>query len=197
MQVTGGALRVRRCGEDGALVFVQGLEPGGDIGGVVRTVFERKPEIGAQERSAQLGDQLFLRVTGIAKALLVEGTIKAAGMVRAVDALMRERRVVVMARKEGSELRHLDVVRRHAVVGGIAAVRQLRAGGGEEVLGAFDRLIRVRMDVRQGVEMRRQTVDLLNVENGIALQERDRDLGILAGGFIGLGTRERVGADDG
>lgn len=76
------------CGEDGPLVIAQGLEPGADIGGMVGAIFKCESKIGAQERCAKFGDQLFLRVAGIAEALLIEGAIKTVRMARPVNALM-------------------------------------------------------------------------------------------------------------
>jgi hypothetical protein len=41
MHVIGRALRVRRCGEDGAAIALQQLKPGRDIGGMVGPEFGR------------------------------------------------------------------------------------------------------------------------------------------------------------
>lgn len=66
-----GALRMRGGGEDGTLVIAQHLEPAANIGSVVLPVLELQPEIGAEERGPELGDEFFLRVAGIAEALLL------------------------------------------------------------------------------------------------------------------------------
>ncbi len=54
MQKIGGALRVRRGGEDRALVVLQRLDPRRDIGGMVLAKLRRQVEVGGQERGTKL-----------------------------------------------------------------------------------------------------------------------------------------------
>ena len=70
------------------------------------------------------------------------------------------------------------------------------AGRGEERFGVLD--ARDRLEARRGlrVVVRGQAVDLLDVEDGVALQERDLALDLLAGRRVGFGARDLVGVDD-
>lgn len=70
-----GTLRMRSRRKDRALVVLQDLEPGLDIGDMVVTVFELQPEIGTEERSPQLGHELFAGISGIPELLAPEGPI--------------------------------------------------------------------------------------------------------------------------
>jgi hypothetical protein len=61
------------------------LDPRGDIGRMIPAKRWRQIEVGGQERGAQFGDELFHRVTFVAKALAAKITIKSrfmAGPVR-------------------------------------------------------------------------------------------------------------------
>lgn len=69
MQVIGSALRMRSSAEDSALVVTQHREPRTDIGDMVIVVFGRETEIGTQERRPPLGDEFFMGIAFIAKAL--------------------------------------------------------------------------------------------------------------------------------
>lgn len=63
------ALRVGGGGEDQALVVVEGLEPGGDISGVILPHLRSQSQIGAQKGATQLSHQFFFGITGIAPLL--------------------------------------------------------------------------------------------------------------------------------
>ena len=60
-------MRGRR--DDEAGVVLQHLQPAGDIGRVVLAGFERQTKIRTEEGGADLGDQLFAGIAGIAEAL--------------------------------------------------------------------------------------------------------------------------------
>jgi hypothetical protein len=97
---------------------------------------------------------------------------------------------------EGLEGRHANRVGCDGVKGPVPAVFDLRSGIGEEplrVLDAFDLFLR---RFREGVEVGRQTLALLDVENRVFLEERDFLLGLLA--VFGLVLfLEGAGEDDG
>lgn len=56
MQIINRLLRVTRGGEDRPLVVLEGLQPSGDVRGVVVPDLRDKLKIGTQESRAQLGD---------------------------------------------------------------------------------------------------------------------------------------------
>ena len=72
-----GALGVGGGREDEALVILQGLEPVGDIGGMVVADFRGDAEVGAKEGGAQFGDQLLLGVASVAPFDTAEIPVKA------------------------------------------------------------------------------------------------------------------------
>src|SRR5260370_39770284 len=122
MEKIHGALRVRGGGEDRALVLAEDLEPMRQVRGVVLTRLWRDAEIRAQERGAQLSDELFTGVARVAEALAAEVAIETARMLRPVRQLMRFGGGVALSVAE--RLRHgeLDHVRTRSVVGHAAAV---------------------------------------------------------------------------
>ena len=88
VQEIGGALRMRGCSEDRALVALEDFEPVRQIGGVVFPRFGRDAEISAKERAAKLCDQLLERVGLIAEPL-PEFARHAASVAGPVDQLVR------------------------------------------------------------------------------------------------------------
>jgi hypothetical protein len=62
--------------------------------------------------------------------------------------------------------------------------------------GAFDGFDGVNAGRRLGVIVFWQAVDLLDIEDRAALEERDRVFGFLAGRAVGLGADDLVGIDD-
>jgi hypothetical protein len=76
----------------------------------------------------------------------------------------------------------------------IAAVLDGRAGRNKERLGLFDTLHRLRRDGLTGV-VRWQSVNLFNIEDGIALHECDSAFGFLPV-VIGFCLSDAVGIDD-
>ena len=96
---------------------------------------------------------------------------------------------------EGLEGRHLHIVGIDRVIGAVAAEADVGAGVAAENLGADDACERIERRLGRRREMPWQTVDLLAVEDGVALEERDRVLGLLA--VVGsLGARDAIGIDD-
>jgi hypothetical protein len=67
---------------------------------------------------------------------------------------------------------------------------------GEEPVGVSDAVQRIKLRLDGRVVVRRQALDLLDVEDGVGLQERDLALDVLAI-LVGLGALEPVGVDDG
>ena len=59
VQIVGGPLGVRRGGEHEPTIVAQHLQPMTDVGGMVVARGQLQTEVGAQERGAELGDQLF------------------------------------------------------------------------------------------------------------------------------------------
>ena len=72
----------------------------------------------------------------------------------------------------------------------------IRAKSGEERIGVIDPRRGIEARLGLGVVMRRQILDLLDVEDRVALHVGDRALGLIAGDLIGLGTDKLVGVDD-
>ncbi len=70
-----------------------------------------------------------------------------------------------------------------------------RPGVGEEAVGMLDALDRIDNRLRPNVETIGQAVDLLGVEDGIGLQERDIPLD-LATTAVAFGLGEAAGKDD-
>jgi hypothetical protein len=79
VQVISGALRVSGSGsgEDRPLVVLEDLEPACDVRSVILARLKREFEIGAEKRTAKLGNKLFARVAFITPALATEIAIKA------------------------------------------------------------------------------------------------------------------------
>lgn len=69
MQEIGGALRMRGCRKDRALVVAQNFQPALDIGGMIGAGLRRQGQIGTQKRRAQFGNQFFTGIGFIAPAL--------------------------------------------------------------------------------------------------------------------------------
>ena len=84
MKEVGGTLRMSGGAEDRAFVVLQDLQPRRDIRRMIGTVFEAQPEIGAQERRTQFGNELFAGIAFIAEALAPEIAVKARSVFRPV-----------------------------------------------------------------------------------------------------------------
>jgi len=96
-----------------------------------------------------------------------------------MNEFMPERGVVAFGVAEGFDDRHLHVVQLLRVIGAVAAVLQSDGDMLEEFLGALDALDRCELPFGLGVVDFRKTVDLLDVEHCVALEERDFALDIL------------------
>ena len=159
--------------------------------------FRRQLEIGAQERRAKFGDEFFGGIARVAPSLSAKVAVKTRGVTRPVDALVCQRRVVALRVAERLERRHPDMVVRYRIAGRIAAADDVDFGRREERLGAFDALDRIEnRRIRPCVVVLRQSVDLLDIEDGVAFHEGDDRFGILAGLFVTLCARDGVGIDD-
>ena len=93
---------------------------------------------------------------------------------------MAERRHVAGGIAKRLERRHLDVVSDGRVVGLAAAMPDDRAGVGEEAIGLLDALDRIEDRRRPVMIMVGQAVDLLDVEDGVGLEERDFPIDLAA-----------------
>jgi len=71
-----------------------------DIGGVVFAVLQLQPEVGAQERRAQLGDELLARVTLVREFLASEIAIETRAVPSRMSRLMAEGRVIGCALRQ-------------------------------------------------------------------------------------------------
>jgi hypothetical protein len=90
-----------------------------------------------------------------------------------MDGLMGARGVVAFGIAEGFEGRQVDTVLRDDIAGPVAAMMGLGSCGGKEGFRPFDPLHQVGTRHGLGVEVIRQAVDLLDVKDGVALEERD------------------------
>jgi hypothetical protein len=187
---------MRSRGEDEPTVALQHGEPVVDVAGVVGAWLEFQPKVGAQEGGAQLGDQLFPSIAVVAPAFSPKVTVEPLGMASPVGALVSQCGVVALSVVEAVKRRHLHVVRLEGVVGLAAAVADVGAGGFEESFGMGDPIDGCRSRPVGGLTLVEQPLDLLDVEDGVRLQEGDLALDVLAivGGF---GAAEGVGIDDG
>ena len=109
---------------------------------------------------------------------------------------MAEGGVVAFRVPERLEMRHLHIVGLDGVVGPVAAVADVRAQGGKEPLRPVDPLHGIEHGRCGRMEVRGQAVDLLDVEDGIALHERDFPLQLLPARLVNLGPADAVGIDD-
>ena len=194
-----GALGMGGGGEDRPAIIAQNLKPGGDIGRVVLAILKRNPEIGAEKRSPEFRDQLFAGIGAVGKALLPEIPIQAGFVARPVDALMPERRVIGRRIAEGLEGRDHDLIRTRRIISASAFMTYGSAKMGEKGLSlgnAIIRIARLARSLRLREEPLRQTVDLLDVEDGVGLQKRN-DAGLALGrAFARLRAQHLVGIDD-
>jgi len=83
--------------------------------------------------------------------------------------LMAERREIALRILKGLEGWHLHVIGRGGIVSLIPAVADVGPGVGEKAVGRLDTLHRVGLRGGDGIEMRREALDLLDVELRIAI----------------------------
>lgn len=76
VEIIHGLLRMRRGGEDGALVVFQHLEPGGDIRRVIFTHFRREFEVGAEESASQLRYEFLAGIALVAPCFAAKVAVK-------------------------------------------------------------------------------------------------------------------------
>ena len=69
-------------------------------------------------------------------------------------------------------------------------------GGGKEAFRALNALHRVKPWLGNGMEMRGQSFDLLDIEHGIGFEERDRCFRFLAGLGIRAGAGDSAGINN-
>src|SRR5690554_2473920 len=95
------------CAENSALVLFQDLEPGSDIGGMIRARLGGEAKIGREERRSKFGDKFLHRIAFIAKPLASEIPVKTARVPRPVRYLMGEGGIVGFSVAERLERGHL------------------------------------------------------------------------------------------
>src|SRR3546814_9677949 len=96
VQIIDGPLRVGGGLEDGPLVVLQDLEPGGHIGGMIRADLWRDTEVGAEKSRADLGDQLLAGVAFVAPPLAPQIAVEPGRVARPVGELMGQGRRVAL-----------------------------------------------------------------------------------------------------
>jgi hypothetical protein len=112
------------------------------------------------------------------------------------DELVRQRRIVGLGIAKRLEGRHLHAVLILRIVSPVPAMPDICAGRREKAFRSRDPRNRVQHRLRHRVEMRRESLHLLCIEDGVTLHERDDAFLILAGGLVGFGAVDRVGVDD-
>ena len=128
VQELDGVLGLRRGVEHCQRLVLERLRPRADVARVVRP----RRRGGAQERAAELRDQLLAGILG--RARRTEVAVAAASMPATVRVLVREGGPRRMGRLERLERRHLDAVGTRRVVGALTAVAD---GGGERMEPRF------------------------------------------------------------
>ena len=91
--------------------------------------------------------------------------------------------------------RHLHVVRPDRVISLRAPLSDIRTGGREERFRRLVSIKRFRDRFRIGVIVCGQPIDLVHVEDRVALHEGDSDFSILTS-IVGFGLAKRVGIDN-
>jgi len=178
VQILGCALRVGRGGEDRPAVRSQDLQPDGEVLGVVRSGFEGDSQVGAQERGAQLRDELLGGVRFIPEALS-ELAGQPARVRCPMGCFVEEGRVKRRSVAERLERRELNEVSRGRVVGSRASVSDGGTGRRHEPLDASDSRLGVNwLRAASCVVVVGETLDLFDVEDGIALEEVQLSLGV-------------------
>src|SRR3546814_7211770 len=105
---------------------------------------------------------------------------------------MGQGRRVALRIAEGLGRRHPDVIGLDRIVGPVAAVADVGAGGGEEGVGLLESRDRTRRLLGAGIIVGGEALDLLAVEDGVALEIGDLALALFAV-LVGFGCREAVG----
>ena len=175
MQERNRALRMGSGGEYRALVVGKDFEPRGQVARMIGAGLEFwcDAEIGAEEATAEFGDEFFARPLCPVFVIAAEIAVEPMRRRRPVGQFMAEDGGVRFRVPERRERRHLDVIARRRIERPVAAFANDGAGVGKESVGvgyARDGISRGRQG---GVKAFRQTVDLRDVEDGIGLQERD------------------------
>ena len=184
-----------RCSrEDGAIVLGEDVQPGCNVGCMILARFKRELEIRTQERGSKLSDQLLERIAIAAETMPTEVTIEPArGPVRA---FVGQGRIVAIRIAEAHERRHLDCVVSDAIERAVPTVADGCTKNCEEPLRALDPSNRIKLWDGFRIPHSWQPIDLLDIEYGVTLQEREIALDLIAGFFIGLFASNRVGIDD-
>ena len=196
VQIICGLLRMGCGRKDRPLVVPQDFELALYVGGVIRSRFGCQAKIGTKECCAKFGNKLFPRITFIAPFLAPEFTVKPFRVLGPVGQLMRQSGIVSLGAAETLKGWHLHMVAVAASVKGpIAAMPQVCARCAEKRFGMFDPLRGVNDGLGLHIVALGQALDLLHVEHGVGLHERDFALfGRAVLLFFGLG--EGVGIDN-
>src|SRR6266496_2308989 len=192
----GGALCVRGCGEHCSIISGQYFQPSCDIGRVVFAGLKSEFQVGAQESCPEFGNQFLDSVTFAAEAMPAEVTVEPGLAACPVSAFMGKGRVVAVRVLETLEWRHLDRIGGNAVKRTVSAVSDGCSQGCEELLRVIDAGHRVRVRCGLRVINFRQAFDLLDVENGVSLEEWDFPVDFVASLFVGFLSGDAVRVDD-
>ena len=131
------------------------------------------PRSAARKAEPSSATSSSIGVAFIAPALAAKVAVKAVGVARPVGHLMRQGGVIALGIAEGLKGRHLHIVGRHGVISLIATMPDIGGSRGKELLRMVDALDGVKLRLGNGIEMRRQALDLLDVEDGVAFHERE------------------------
>ena len=129
-------------------------------------------ERGADERARHLRDQFLERVLFRAERTGVVA-VEAGGMTGPMTEFMERGPVPIDRFEIGRRRRHLHEIVRRVVVGACTADAEIGAGGRDQRLGSWLNLARWRRDNRRR-DLLGQAIALVGVEDGKALEERDR-----------------------
>src|SRR3569832_937102 len=177
----GDLLRVRRGAKDLALVVAECLDPAPDVARV-RLGIMWHTELGREHGARELGAQLLLSISLIAKA--AEAPVEPALVPGPVAELVQCGAIVVTRRRELRQFRQMNGVFLRNIEGGVATMTNVRARAGDDALGGR---VRIPAGGPQGLSIeRRDALDLLRVEHGVGAQHRDGALLGLAGIGIDL-----------
>lgn len=161
---------------------------------MIHAWLRRQLQIGAKERRAKLGHQLFAGVAFIAPALAAKVTVKAGFVLRPVSQFMGKRGVVCLGAAKRLEGWHLHMIAAAAVMCAVPAMANVRASMPKEFFRVADLQGRINHGLGLGVVVLGQAFDLLDVKDAVALHERDFAL-FLAPIVLLFGLGDGVGID--
>ena len=173
-------LGMGRGGEDCAVVLSENVQPGCYVGCMILARFQGEFKVRTQERCSKLSDQFLDGITFAAETMSTEVTIEPVRAAGPVCTFMGQGCIVAVGILEAHERRHLYRVGCEAIVRAIAAVPDGCTEGGEEPICTLDPSDRIQLRGSFRIEDCRQPIDLLDIEYGVTLEERDFALDLVA-----------------